>query len=152
MRQKFFTDTIQSRFIKALLYDMYLPKCNCVSEGDYLVQDSIYVFKNNIIQCTESGYLGTDAKYYDVLDYTFGNVYPKYTNNFNSPYIYYDSDTHERLGKLVECLNKIYDLDLRPFYNCFSGRYTNDFYLKPEVFRTDVNQSFIQDNISESKF
>lgn len=57
MRQQFYTKTIQSDFIKSLLYNTPLPICNCVSLGDYLIKGHSYIFNRQIIRCTDNGYL-----------------------------------------------------------------------------------------------
>lgn len=57
MRQKFFTKTIQSDFIKSLLYNTPLPIYKTVQSGDYLVKGYTYIFNRSIIKCTQSGYL-----------------------------------------------------------------------------------------------
>ena len=48
MRQKFFTSTIQGRFIKALLHNTYLPIYNTISYGDYVIKDFIYIYKKGL--------------------------------------------------------------------------------------------------------
>jgi len=87
MKQQFFTDTIQSKFIKSLLYNTALPKYNTAREssfetrkvvnpetgviedkevaihGTYLIKGYNYVHHNSIIYCTASGYLGESAMY-----------------------------------------------------------------------------------------
>lgn len=57
MRQQFYTKTIQSDFIKSLLYNTPLPICNCASLGDYLIKGHSYIFNRQIIRCTKNGYL-----------------------------------------------------------------------------------------------
>lgn len=55
MKQRFFTNTIQSNFIKALVYNTPIPLLNTVNYNSYLLKDNIYIYKNNIIKCTKSG-------------------------------------------------------------------------------------------------
>jgi len=123
MRQKFFTDTIQSRFIKALLYNTPLPCYDSVSGGEYIIKGCYYIYKSSVIKCLESGTFLTDSQWEKVLDYHFGEYYPQFTERFVSKYNYYDSDTHKWLGKYLRFYRDIYDIDLMPFYNCFSGEY-----------------------------
>lgn len=128
MKQKFFTNTIQSNFIKNILYNTPLPIFNTVRLGDYVLKDKFYVFKNDIIKCTKTGYYGAEegqeaCEYIRIGNYNFGDEIPKFTDTFHSLYAFYDSETHERLGKYLRCYRDIYDIDLMPFYNCFSGRY-----------------------------
>lgn len=62
MRQKFFTKTIQSDFIKSLLYNTPLPICNCVTNGDYIVKGHTYAYNRSLIKCTKNGYLKPGLK------------------------------------------------------------------------------------------
>lgn len=57
MRQQFFAKTIQSDFIKSLLYNTPLPICNCVTMGDYLIKGHSYIYNRQLIRCTANGYL-----------------------------------------------------------------------------------------------
>lgn len=63
MLQKFFTNTIESKFIKSLLYNVNLPIMKTVSEGDFIVEGNTYIYKTSIIKCKRSGYimLGNNA-------------------------------------------------------------------------------------------
>lgn len=123
MKQKFYTNTIQSKFIKSLLHDTPLPLYNTISAGDYLVKGFTYVYKKTLVRCTQSGVFGSGCKVTTLKHYTFGEKYAKYTETFQSGNSYYDSITHEWLGKLLRCYRDIYEIDLMPFYNCFSGTY-----------------------------
>ena len=142
MRQKFFTNTIQSRFIKSLLHNTYLPIYNTISYGDYVIKDFIYVYKKTLLKCKKSGIFGTDAKL-DIIDhYNFGEKYIKYTEKFQSSYQYYDSKTHEWLGKYLRCFRDIYDINLMPFYNCFSGNYLPDVVIRDNGIINTVTQDY----------
>lgn len=123
MRQEFFTSTIQGRFIKSLLHDTWLPIYNTISIGDYIIKDYLYIHKKTLVKCDKSGIFGKDARLHIISHYNFGEKYLKYTEKFQSPYNYYDSSTHEWLGKYLRCYRDIYELNLMPFYNCFSGNY-----------------------------
>ena len=57
MKQKFFTSTIETNFIKSLLYNTPLPTCNTVSTNDYLIVGQTYIYNRSVIKCTKSGYL-----------------------------------------------------------------------------------------------
>ena len=60
MRQKFFTKTIQSDFIKSLLYNTPLPTYNTVQVGEYIVKGQTYVYDRSLIKCSKSGYFCKD--------------------------------------------------------------------------------------------
>lgn len=64
MRQRFFTDTIQSKFIKALVGSKYVPNYNTINDCSYLIQNNYYLNKNELVKCTNSGYFKiTDIVY-----------------------------------------------------------------------------------------
>lgn len=123
MRQQFFTDTIQSRFIKDLIYTTPIPTYNTVNKGDMIYENQIYIYRSNIIKCNTRGILGNGAKYTKIADFVFGRHYPKFTERYSSNSYYYDSKTHEWLGKLLRCYRDINDINLMPFYNCFTEDY-----------------------------
>ena len=54
MFQKFFTNTIESKFIKYLLSKTPLPLYPTISDGDYMVKDCIYIYRTSIIKCKKS--------------------------------------------------------------------------------------------------
>lgn len=128
MYQKFFTKTIESKFIKNLLKNTPLPIYKVIRDNDYIIEGNIYIYKERIIKATKSGIIKSGM--YKILSfYNFGEDYPNYTERYISRYSYYDSDTHEFLGKYLRCLKGIYGLDLMPLYNCYSGRLSTNFYI-----------------------
>lgn len=132
MFQKFNADTLESRFIKNLIYNTPIPIFSTVRKGDWLVTGCSYIYKRNLIRCLTSGFLleGTPKATYKITDdYIFGKYYPKYTEKYSSNNIYYDHATHEMLGQYLRCYRDITGIDLMPFYNCFSGYYTDSFHI-----------------------
>jgi len=154
MYQEFFTRTIESKFIKNVLYNTPLPTYKVVRDGDYVFGGNTYIYKEDIIRVNYvfneetstvvfdgSGFLGfippsaennvpeadkVLATYTIVGNYNFGQLYPQFTERFISEFGYYDSGTHEALGKYLRCVRNLYNVDLMPFYNCFSGRYASN--------------------------
>lgn len=125
MLQRFYEDNIQSRFIKALLYNTPIPTLQSIVSGDYIIKDSQYIYKRHIIRCIKSGIVGQEGKY-EILDsYTMGNYVPKYTYKYLSSSNFYDSKTHEMLGNYLRLYRDQTNIDLLPFYNCFSNNYTS---------------------------
>lgn len=55
MKQRFFTNTIVSNFIKALVYNTPIPHIKTINDNSYLIKDNTYLYKNNIIKCTDTG-------------------------------------------------------------------------------------------------
>ena len=134
MFQDFNTDTIESRFIKNLIYNTPIPIFKTIRKGDWMTYDCSYIYKRNLMRCTKSGiFYGNAAqssKYKIVSNYIFGNYYPTFTEKYSSHNNYYDYKTHEMLGNYLRCYRDIYGIDLMPFYNCFSGHYTDAFYIQ----------------------
>ena len=132
MNQEFNKVTTTSNFIKNLLISTYLPLIRTVRDFDYIINDSLYVYKCEIIKCTKSGYLVTGhknikfnkerASYRVLSEYHFGERNDKLCTNYISNSEGYDSTTHERLGKYLRSLRDMYDLNLMPLYNCFSNQ------------------------------
>ena len=128
--QQFFTDTIQGRLIKDLIYTTPIPRYDTIRKGDKAYVGETYIYKSRIIRCTKTGLLdipssagSTRATYSVISRFTFGRDYPKFTERFSSNNNFYDSATHKWLGRLLRCYRDIWDLDLMPFYNCFTENY-----------------------------
>ena len=163
MFQKFFTNTIVSDFIKALIYNSPLPLCDCVDDGDYIVAGCKYIYKTDIIECIKTGYIFGDytpplypdeylypnddlfigmgkgfANYIKVGTYNFGEYNPLITEYYKSEYNYYDPKTHIALGRLLRCIKAFYQLDLLPFYNCFNHTIIDNIALEDNGTITDA--------------
>lgn len=65
--QRFFTNTIESKFIKYLLEKIPLPIYKTVSYGDKILEGFIYIYRNQIIKCAETGYI-KDSLYIDNIN------------------------------------------------------------------------------------
>lgn len=55
--QTFNSNNVESRFIKNLLKNIYIPNVPTVSLGDFIVEGVTYCLENHIIRCTRSGIL-----------------------------------------------------------------------------------------------
>ena len=172
MYQKFFTNTIESKFIKYLLANTPLPLYPSISDGDYMVKDCLYIYKTSLIKCIRSGiifnssvvpvktgnyitgekiYAGTGAGYgdYRILQpYIFGDSVLQLTQTFNSTVNYYDPKTHYYLGQYLRYYRDIYGIDLMPFYNCFNYNVITDVTLTKE--NTEENNGYL--NSSNDKY
>lgn len=134
MKQELFKSSVRGRFIKNLLCNTYIPTYDTVRPGDYIIKNCKYVYNISLIQCTKSGTLEGTGEFI-TLDYTFYwdaykvNESQRFTSNTG----YYDSETHEWLGNYLRAYRDMKGINLMPFYNCFSGVYTDRFKLKTEV-------------------
>lgn len=119
--QKFFEKSIQSDFIKSLLYYVPIPQYECVQKGDYVIQNERYVYDGCVVLCTKSGAIGEDdsAQYSILRNYQFGQYDYKITPIFHNTTSYYDSRTHYALGKFLRAYRGMTGIDLMPYYNCY---------------------------------
>ena len=118
--QTFFTNTIESKFIKLLLYKkpILLPK-TCKS-GDTVYKGIVYFYNGQIIKITQTGIIDNGSKY-QVLNIRDLDILDRKNMSFYmSEYNFYDTETHEMLGKYLRQFRDITNIDLMPFYNCFS--------------------------------
>lgn len=148
--QKFNKVTTQSNIIKNLLATTYLPLIKTVRQGDYICSDRLYVYKCNVIYCTESGYIGDlkflfnspIAKWRELQEFHFGDRDGKLSTNYVSSNEGYDFRTHERLGQYLRNLRDMYGLNLLPLYNCFSNQFLETHYItKSKVQETTEDYS-----------
>lgn len=118
--QKFFTDSIISKFIKSFLNNHQIPVIETAVDGDYIVESFNYIYKGNVIRCIESGILPDSARFedIDVLDDT--DMKSPYMETYLSRFGFYDSKTHHTLGRYLEYLRDVKKLNLMHLYNCFS--------------------------------
>ena len=169
MFQKFYTDTLGGRFIKSLLAQTPIPLFEAVCDGDNLVKDCYYVYKDFIIKCVTSGTLfvssettlypsdqlypsvflftGTGHKAAQFLVKSYVSEYSRKTHGvFRSSTNYYDTETHMYLGKYLRYLKTNKGIDLLPFYNCYSSKYFNDMYLEvSDLNKIDIVNSSTKD-------
>lgn len=144
--QKFYTDTLISRFIKYMLSQVHIPLITTVNDSYPIHQGLTYLYNNQIINCTKSGTikLEHDGKHPSVLTFPSFYLFPGsgYTTatydilvsdaraslspntyySHNSTTTYYDSETHKHLGNYLRYIRDSYDLNLMPYYNCYSSK------------------------------
>lgn len=152
MFQTFNTDTLVGRLVKNIIYNTKIPKYKTVCDGDWLFEDCFYAFGNTILKCTSSGYLKIDsnsdvtsdmkrADYKVISNMVPGQPNRLTTENWMSKNTYYDHETHEMLGEYLRYLRSKSNVDLMPFYNCFSGYYTSTFYIRNGEYWEGVNNT-----------
>lgn len=173
MFQKFYTDTIVGRFIKHLLSVENIPLLNVVQDGDVLIKDCLYIYRNLVIQCAETGKLAVNQ--FDKL-YPSDNLYPsvvlfpdkgeksakfkvvsyysskkdrRYNYSYMSTENYYDSKTHQYLGEYLRYIRNSIGLDLLPFYNCNSQQYIENIRLRKDSAKVTL---YPGDNLYPSEF
>ena len=69
------------------------------------------------------------AKYYTVETINFNNFQPGINSNYVSNSTYYDSETHQMLGKYLRWYRDVYSIDLMSMYNCFCDMSTSHLHL-----------------------
>ena len=153
MFQKFFTDTMASRFIKNLLASETIPLLEVVSDGHIVIENCLYIYRGFVIKCTRSGKLlvseseelfpsdtlfpsvmlvpGTGiipAQFYVIAAYDTSSA-AKFSYSYKSNVHWYDSDTHKHLGNYLRFLRDYKGLDLMPYYNCYNAYEIGDVHL-----------------------
>lgn len=133
--QEFYTNTLESKFIKSLLSKTYIPTVQVWKPGIKLVKGFTYITKNYILKALvdftpTSGNIGPkvelDNNYFEVLDtYVFGKFYKGITSNFESNNSLYDTETHYYLGEYLRAYRDLFDINLMPYYNCWGGQYSD---------------------------
>lgn len=142
MLQQLFTDTIESRFIKQLLYQTPMPILDTCTDDTYIVKGCYYVYKYFIIRCDKSGRISEHAEITKISPFTFGVLEPGISYRYLSKNRYYDSDDHKQLGKYLRCVRDIYSIDLMPFYNCFNNQLINDIVLTSKGYEVESNSEY----------
>lgn len=143
MLQQFYKDTLQSNFIKYLLANTYIPtvpftanimhvtKGNTYIHDGYFVtakkSDAVAAIIEDLNKAKETGSLNYLNKYNEIFikhePYIFGRQYLGTTTNYVSNVKGYDSTTHYYLGDFLRAYRAYYNIDLMPYYNCFSNEY-----------------------------
>lgn len=131
MMQKFQTHTIVSGFIKNLLTNTPLPIFYTANPYTKLIANCEYYYNGRTIYVTESGYIyNSSAKYIELGRIPLNSNLIGATNKFISNSLYYDINTHARLGEYLRWYRDLYGIDLFPFYNCFTPNVAEDVILK----------------------
>ena len=143
MLQQFYKDTLQSNFIKYLLANTYIPtvpftanimhvtKGNIYIHDGYFVtakkSDAVAAIIEDLNKAKEKGSIDYLNKYDEIFikhePYVFGRQYLGTTTNYVSSVKGYDSTTHYYLGDFLRAYRAYYNIDLMPYYNCFSNEY-----------------------------
>lgn len=149
MLQKFYTDTLMSRFIKNFLSKEKVPLLDRIHNGDTIIDTCLYIYGHYIIKCVKTGIMDISESVY-VSDRIFPTDEPtddgvgkfkvicpfmdsyeqKFSYSYKSHVHWYDPDTHKHLGNYLRNLRDHTGLDLMPFYNCYSGYEVDDIALR----------------------
>lgn len=126
MYTRFYDDTVITRFIKALLAYSYIPLVRVWNPGDFVMRNVIYIHSGLILQANKTGVANKvsefSVKSLYVPELSYHNINSNYISNINS----YDPETHIWLGNYLRFIRDYYNLDLMPFYNCFSGEFASN--------------------------
>lgn len=136
--QQFYINTIESKFIKDLIATTYLPTIDTLYRGKWIVPDCYYVTDCNIVK---ANHITADKDNYEAFQfdpnkvstqltsispYNFNHSYPGFTSIYTSNNDGYDSKTHYYLGNYLRCIRDLHNVNLLPFYNCYTGEYVTD--------------------------
>ena len=138
MYQKFYTNTLQSNFIKYILQNTYIPTIPFTCNINHITKNGTYIHDNYFVKAKKSDDMSDVLKkiednpnayseYFLRYDpYIFGKRYIGLTTNFTSNTNTYDSETHYYLGQYIKAYKAYYGIDLFPYYNCYSNDYLSN--------------------------
>ena len=144
--QQFYTNTIESKFIKDLIATTPLPTIDTLYKGKWIVPGCYYITDCNIVKANHI--TDDDAFQFDpdnfssqltiISPYKFDSSYPGFTSTYSSINDGYDSKTHYYLGNYLRCIRDLHDINLMPFYNCYNGEYVTDIFINTSTTTTKV--------------
>lgn len=134
MYQEFYRNTIQSNFIKYILQQTYIPTVPFTCNINHVTKDCTYIDNGYFVKAKVSQDLndirdriakGSLYQNYftKFAPYIFGKQYIGLTTNYESNTDVYDPETHFYLGQYLKAYKAYYNIDLFPYYNCFSDEY-----------------------------
>lgn len=143
--QQFYTNTIESKFIKDLIATTPLPTIDTLYKGKWIVPGCYYITDCNVVKANSiEG--SVEAFQFDpdnfssqltiISPYKFDSNYPGLTSTYNSINDGYDSKTHYYLGNYLRCIRDLHDINLMPFYNCYNGEYVTDIFINTSTTTT----------------
>lgn len=151
--QQFYTNTIESKFIKDLIATTPLPTIDTLYKGKWIVPGCYYITDCNIVK---ANHITDDEDNYEAFQfdpdnfssqltvispYKFDSNYPGLTSTYSSINDGYDSKTHYYLGNYLRCIRDLHDINLMPFYNCYNGEYVTDIFINTSTTTTTANET-----------
>ena len=152
--QQFYTNTIESKFIKDLIATTPLPTVDTLYKGKWIVPGCYYITDCNVVKANHIAVdenNNVDKDNYDAFQfdpdsfssqltiispYKFDSNYPGLTSTYSSINDGYDSKTHYYLGNYLRCIRDLHDINLMPFYNCYNGEYVTDIFINTSTTTT----------------
>ena len=148
--QQFYTNTIESKFIKDLIATTPLPTIDTLYKGKWIVPGCYYISDCNVVRAnlvegsTEAFQFDPDnfsSQLTIISPYKFDSSYPGLTSTYSSINDGYDSKTHYYLGNYLRCIRDLHDINLMPFYNCYNGEYVTDIFINTSTTTTTANET-----------
>ncbi len=145
--QQFYTNTIESKFIKDLIATTPLPTIDTLYKGKWIVPGCYYITDCNIVKAnhiTDDEAFQFDPDNFSsqltiISPYKFDSSYPGFTSTYSSINDGYDSKTHYYLGNYLRYIRDLHDINLMPFYNCYNGEYVTDIFINTSTTTTIAN-------------
>ena len=139
MQQQFFTSTLISKYIKYLLSYTPLPLYPIIRHNEYMVNGSIYLYKDKLLKCTKSGIFNGLSVYDKTFNYLFVNEDVKVNETPNYMTILYRNG-HTVDSPLCVTDGLVYvNEDIFAKYDLI-----NDYVFGEEV--TGITQKFVSNN------
>lgn len=144
--QQFYTNTIESKFIKDLIATTPLPTIDTLYKGKWIVPGCYYINGCNVVKANYIIEKNAEAFQFDpdesssqltiISPYKFDSNYPGLTSTYSSINDGYDSKTHYYLGNYLRCIRDLHNINLLPFYNCYNGEYVTDIFINTSTTTT----------------
>lgn len=136
----FNNNSIFTSYLKGMLREFNLPSYEAWSPNKLLYKDAYYIYKNFIVKSLHTAkYEEFDLNNFKVIqdNYVFGNKLTNITKKLRLDSLYYDSYTHNYLGKYLRFYRDYTGIDLMSLYNCFSESSVTNLTIK------DLSQNII---------
>lgn len=116
MKYKFDDTFLELGFIKELLKEFNLPKCQVLTDDTKLYDNELYIDNLNIYKYSKLHGL------MKITDYYFNRPILNLTKNMSITTSYYSTELHEYLGEYLRFIRDYKRLNLMSLYNCFSNK------------------------------
>ena len=138
MFQRFYNNTIYSNYIKYILQNTYIPTVPFTCNINHITKGCTYIHDKYFVRAKKSEDMvqvnrdkSNFSTYFTRYEpYIFGKQYVGLTTNYTSNTDVYDPETHFYLGQYLKAYKAYYDIDLFPYYNCFSDEYLSNIVLE----------------------
>lgn len=122
-------------YIKQLLNDTNLPNAKVVKSNTILHNNVNYINNNVLFSYKNNKKITRDN------NYKWNKYVRNYTHNLKINSIYYDGETHKRLGDYLRFIRDYFNVNLMQLYNCFVPESLTNFYYNNDSITFDSDDN-----------